>query len=447
MTFLIFICLAALLWLLGLLRRDRVSLGLPIAYLYSLLLIHVPGALAHIAGRDFLLHSDLVEIGMRFTALGSMCFVAGVWLAHSSTPKMPIRGEADRDHFWWFCLLGGWSLIYGLSPLYHIASVSAAVEKGGGIWMLGVMLGLRAACQRRDLKRIGIWLGALTVYPVLMLLLGGFLSYGAAAIIIVCAVLTISTRSYWRVVVAITVFVFLSLSIFVNYFGHRNDIREQVWGGAPLEARIDSVIDTVRDFQWLDLTNEKHLIAFDQRLNQNYFVGLAALRIQQGQVNYLKGESIWEGVLSLVPRALWPEKPVVAGSPKIVAKMTGLHLSPTTSFGVGNVMEFQINFGIPVVVIGFFVLGWLIGTLDVKAAIAERRGDLGRLILFFLPCVALIQPNGSIVEITGGPAAALVAAYGWKWTWNQWVAHRGSLRARHSHAHEAVLKASQLKID
>jgi putative effector of murein hydrolase LrgA (UPF0299 family) len=110
-------------------------------------------------------------------------------------------------------------------------------------------------------------------------------------------------------------------------------------------------------------------------------------------------------------------------------------------------MEFQINFGIPGVVIGFFVLGWLIGTLDVKAAVAERRGDLGRLILFFLPCVALIQPNGSIVEITGGPAAALVAAYGWKWTWNQWVAHRASSRKRYSHPQEAVLKASQLKID
>ena len=119
MTFLIFICLAAFLWLLRLLRRDRVSLGLPIAYLYSLLLIHVPGAFAHIVGRDFLFNSDLVEIGMRFAALGSMCFVAGVWLARSSTPRMSIRQEADRHHFWWFCLLGGWSCIYGLSPLYR----------------------------------------------------------------------------------------------------------------------------------------------------------------------------------------------------------------------------------------------------------------------------------------------------------------------------------------
>jgi hypothetical protein len=94
MTFLIFICLAAFLLLLWLLRRDRVSLGLPIAYLLSLLLIHVPGAFAHIAGRDFLFHSDLIEIGMRFTVLGSMTgqndFVAYVSLVRPATPACDV---------------------------------------------------------------------------------------------------------------------------------------------------------------------------------------------------------------------------------------------------------------------------------------------------------------------------------------------------------------------
>jgi hypothetical protein len=421
MTFLIFVCLAAFLGLLFILRRDGVSLGLPIAYLYLLLLIHVPGAFAHIVGRDFLLNSDLVELAMRFTAFGSICFVAGVWLARRSDPRTSFCPDVDRPHFWSFCLIGGWACIYGLSPLYEIPSVSAAVEKGGGIWMLGVMLGLRAACQRADLRRVGIWLGALMVYPVLMLLLGGFLSYGSAAIILVCSVLTVSVRSYWRVVVGIAVFGFLSLSIFVTYFQHRENIRDQVWGGRPLEARIDSVIDTVKDFEWLDPTNRAHLIALDKRLNQNYFVGLAARRIQDGQVDYLEGESVWEGLQALVPRAFWPEKPVYAGSPQIVSKMTGLALSRDTSFGVGNVMEFQVNFGIPGVLVGFFALGWLIGTLDLKAAIAERRGELGKAILFFLPCVAVIQPNGSLVEMFSGSAAALVGAFVWNFIWKRFV--------------------------
>jgi hypothetical protein len=98
--------------------------------------------------------------------------------------------------------------------------------------------------------------------------------------------------------------------------------------------------------------------------------------------------------------------------------MTGLSLSESTSFGVGNVMEFQINFGMPGVVVGFMLLGGLLGTLDRKAALAERSGDLGRLFLFFLPAVALIRPNGSLVEMASGPAAGLVAAYGWQWAWN-----------------------------
>jgi hypothetical protein len=421
MMVLILICLAAFSWLLWILRRRRLSLGLPIAYLFSLLLIHVPGAFAHIAGRDFLLNSDLVELAMRFTAIGSICFVAGVWLASRSAPRVSFCPDVDRPHFWWFCLIGGWACIYGLSPLYEIPSVSAAVEKGGGIWMLGVMLGLRTACQRADLKRMGIWIGALMVYPVLMLLLGGFLSYGSAAIIIVCSALTVSTRSYWRVAVGIAVFGFLSLSIFVTYFQHRQNIREQVWGGRPLEARIDSVIDTVKDFELLDPSNRAHLIALDKRLNQNYFVGLAARRIQEGQVDYLEGESVLEGLQALVPRAFWPEKPVYAGSPQIVSKMTGLALSPDTSFGVGNVMEFQINFGIPGVIVGFFVLGWLIGTLDLKAAVAEGRGDLGTVILFFLPGVALINPAGSLVEIFSGSAAALVGAFVWNFIWKRFV--------------------------
>ncbi len=101
--------------------------------------------------------------------------------------------------------------------------------------------------------------------------------------------------------------------------------------------------------------------------------------------------------------------------------MTGLMLSDNASWGVGNVMEFQINFGIPGVIGGFVLLGVLIGALDRKAALAERSGDLGRTFIYFLPAVALIQPNGSIVELVSGSVASLLAAYGWKWAWRQWT--------------------------
>jgi hypothetical protein len=271
-----------------------------------------------------------------------------------------------------------------------------------------------------------------------MLLFGGFLSYGSAAMIVVLSGLAISTRSHWRVVVGILAAAVLGLNIFLNYFQHRDEIRDAVWGGAPMQERIDVSMNAVREFAWFDPTNDLQLVALDQRLNQNYFVGLAAARIAGGEVDYLYGRSLWEGLQALVPRIVWPEKPVSAGSPDIVAEMTGLILSDTTSFGVGNVMEFQINFGMPGVVIGFLVLGWAIGRLDRQAAVAEARGNLGQVFIYFLPAVSLIRPNGSLVELAAGPAAALVAAFGWRWAWNVWsgggVQIRLPLRDRRSAA-------------
>jgi hypothetical protein len=404
--------------------------------LTSLLLIHVPGAFAHAVSEGNLYNrgSRVIEIGIYCTAIGSVCFVAGVWLAkflRRRTHAVPSYDAVPRHDFLWFCVIGGWFFTYGLGFLREAPSIGAVIEKGGAVWMLGVLLGLRNSFERSDVRGAFIWLSVLMVYPSLMLLFGGFLSYGSTAIIIACSALIVSIRSGWRVLVGASFGLFLGLTVFVNYFAHRDNIRRVVWGGGALEERLDVVADAFSNFEWFDPGNRQHLIAFDKRLNQNYFVGLAVTRIQQGRVDYLYGRSVWEALISLVPRILWPEKPVFAGSPAIVSGMTGLQLSPTTSFGVGNVMELQINFGVPGLVLGFFGLGWLLGMLDSRAAEAESCGDLERLLLFFLVGAALIQPNGSLVELFSGAAAALVAAYGWSWTWRRWAgrgayAHRGA---------------------
>jgi hypothetical protein len=417
------ICIAAFFWLLFLLRQDSVSLGLPIAYLFSLLLIHVPGAYVYLISDYDLINFDFVQTGIRFTAIASVSFVAGAWTVQlSSTRSLSAQAKIDERKFSLFCLFGGWLVTYALGSFQHISSVGAAIDRAGGLWMLGVMLGLRAAVKRSDLKMIGMWLAALAVYPVLMLLLGGFLSYGSAAAIIVLSALTISIKKAWKVIIGLIVGIYFGLNVFVNYFGHRDEVRQEVWGGAPLSQRIDATLAIYRDFKWFDSRNDKQVEALTARLNQNYFAGLAAARIDEGRVDYLWGRSLSEGMMALIPRALWPDKPVFGGSPKIVSEMTGLKFDEGTSFGVGNVMEFQINFGIPGLVVGFFLLGLSLRALDRRAAASLRQAKFEGAIPSFLVAVALIQPNGSVVEIAGGSAAAMVAATGWRWAWKQWSA-------------------------
>jgi len=400
----------------------RLSLGIPFAYLFLLELIHVPGALAHLASDGVLTDPELTQLGIEYAAAGCCCFVAGVALARYRRPRQLPPQAADRTSFSLFCLAGGWFFTYGTGPLRMIPTLSALIDKGGAVWMLGVMLGLREAVARASVKWTAIWLAALAIYPTLTLLMGGFLSYGSTAVVVVLSVLAISVRSRWRVLAGVVVVAVLAFNLFLSYFQNRDDIREAVWGGGTMAERVDATLGIVRDFEWFDPSNEVHLYALDQRLNQNYFVGLAATRIAQGQVEFLHGRSLWEGLESLVPRALWPDKPVSAGSPEIVAEMTGLQLSESTSFGVGNVMEFQINFGIVGVIGGFLLLGFLLGWLDRAAALAERAGDLGQTLVYFLPAVALIQPNGSIVELVSGGAAAWLIAHAWRWSWRMWAA-------------------------
>ncbi|MEJ0065392.1 MAG: hypothetical protein WDM85_08040 [Caulobacteraceae bacterium] len=418
MIFDILACLASLALLLYLIRLRRLSLGLPLAYLASLLLIHVPGAFAHLVGGDRLEGGEFVEIGIRYTAISAFCFVGGVWLARQAMPPLRALAPANRRGFALFCLVGGWVFVYGLSELARIPSLGAAINSGGAVWMLGALLGLRAAFQAQSPQRILIWCGALAVYPAIMLVVGGFVSYGAAAIMIVISVLAVLARSYWRAVAGIVVASLVGLTLFVNYFEHREDIRESVWGGASMQNRLGSVGEVAANFHLIDLDSDQDLSALDQRLNQNLFVGLASSRINDGEVEYLNGQSVVDGVLSLVPRAFWADKPVTGGSGRIVADMTGLQLNEDTSWGVGNVMEFYINFGFPGLVAGFVGLGWLIGFLDLKAASAERRGDLKSVFIYFLPAVAVVQPGASIVEITGSAGAALAVSFGWRWLWS-----------------------------
>jgi hypothetical protein len=415
------VCTVAFIWLVWLLRRDRVSLGIPIAYMLLLLLIHIPGALTRLLTDQFDYDRDIIEIGVRFTAIGCLCFVVGVYIARSLNRKRSVYIYIERREFWHFCLVAGLVVQFGLRFLQDLPSVQSAIDRGSLLWTLGALSGLRFALRQRDLKAMLYWSIATMIYPVVILLMAGFLSYGSAATIIVASALIVSARSRLKLIIAGSLAVYLGISVFVNYFAHRDEFREVAWSGASTEERINAAIGMFSHFEWFHPTNIAQLNSLNIRLNQNYFEGLAAMRIYHEEVSYLYGRSIWEGVLALVPRFLWPEKPVFGGSGSIVADMTGLKLDTGTSWGVGHVMEFQINFGTPGVVIGLLILGFLIGWLDFEAAAADARGDIGKLILFFLIGLALAQPGGSIVEMTGGAAAAVVAAFVWKWLWQIWL--------------------------
>ena len=119
----------------------------------------------------------------------------------------------------------------------------------------------------------------------------------------------------------------------------------------------------------------------------------------------------------MVPRVLWPEKPGFAGSSQLVREMAGVKVNAGTTFGAGLVLEFYVNCGVPSLVVGFLLFGFAYGWIDKNAAAALQGGEFERAILWFLLGIAMIEPLGTVAEVTGNIAAALVAAYGWRFGW------------------------------
>jgi len=126
------------------------------------------------------------------------------------------------------------------------------------------------------------------------------------------------------------------------------------------------------------------------------------------QNRLLKGFSPQEidAAFALVPRAIWPNKPAVGGSGNIVSKYTGLVFAEGTSVGVGPVLEFYINFGTTGVIIGFLIMGAIVGLIDEVAGERMLSGDWQGFIFWFLPGIAFLQVGGQLTEVTSSAAGA-----------------------------------------
>jgi hypothetical protein len=188
----------------------------------------------------------------------------------------------------------------------------------------------------------------------------------------------------------------------------RTDIRDVVWGGQGFDARFEQLASTFRSAEWFNPWDIDHLYRVDRRLNQDQLIGSAVVFLREGSADYAKGSTLVDAVIALVPRALWPDKPIVGGSGDLVTTYTGIRFAYGTSVGVGQVMELHINFGTPGVVIGFAALGLLVALIDRRAARYLAAGDIRSFALWYMPGLSLLQLGGSLAEVTATAAASLV---------------------------------------
>jgi hypothetical protein len=389
----------------------RRGVGLAVSFVLGLSAIHWVATVLYLLPWYEYWDPDMVAVGFRVAIQGLIAFAAGAFLmsGKATPPSRESGAAAERvpGAFAWPYLIAG-IVMYGVlwPRIGRIPSLGALVASGSSY----IVLGICVQCWKADTAKVVRWLGIAALLPFVTILAQGYLSYGLAALAAVAAFVAEMVRSRRKLVIVGFGVTYLTMSFFVTYMRDRADIRDAVWNGAETSRRVDLIRASISDFEWFDIFNPDHLWRIDERLNQGYLVGVAVNRLERGDVAYGRGDTVKDAVIALLPRALWPDKGVVAGSSDIVNRYTGLRFMEGTSVGVGLVMEMFVNFGTLGVWLGFAALGALLILIDERAHDNLVHGNAGTFALWYLPGSGLLQLcGGSLVDASASAGAGLVS--------------------------------------
>jgi len=405
---------------------QRPGAGLVQAYILNLGLLHWLAAALYLLPWYTNHDPDVVTLGLQQGTYAVLGFGIGSLLvaplfgrgAAGAAARKPIEPGLARNY-----VQVGLIAFFGLVPIVgRIPTISAIAVQGWNLLVVGLGLMSFLAWRARREQDFVRWFVVALCLPLVTVVTQGFIGYGMAAATAILAFIANFYRPRWRLFVTAAALSFVGLSLYVTYMRDRELIREVVWSGQPISVRIERVQLTLSTFEWFDLHNRDHLVRIDERLNQNLLVGAAVQYVDAGLARFAYGQTLYQGFIAVIPRAIWPTKPVVAGSGSLVTQYTGIQFAEGTAVGIGHVMEAYVSFGITGVLVGFIMLGTIIGVIDGAAGQRLWAGDLRGFVQWFLPGLSFLQVGGSIVELTSSVAAATLAA---------WLVNR-LLRARQS---------------
>ena len=403
--------------------RSKRAFGLPLAYALALSMIHPIGAFPY--ALDFYTPRSQVLLdggnsvittytGLFVALIGFTAFVTGVLIRPLFFPPRDLPA-APRLHPNVSTKLPHTLLIMSIVFFVFVSPIIKRIPSVGQLGLSGTMLSVLAivllaqqAAQKGDFKRMWFWLGSTLMFPLVTITLMGFASYGGAAAGTVWAMSYRFIKPRIWAVLGLTLMLYCGLTFYTNYMRERIGIREKVWGGSGLQARLNSLRSLIDNFEPLNSSSQLQMEIIDGRLNQNDLVGKAVRYIGAGRVGFAEGGTLYVATIAWIPRIIWPSKPNIGGSGTLATRFTGQKIADSTSVGVGQVLEFYVNWGLTSVIIGFLLYGCLIQYIDQRAGEGLATGDLWTAVRWGLPGLSLMQAGGSMAETIGSLAAGFV---------------------------------------
>ncbi|GIW56721.1 MAG: hypothetical protein KatS3mg082_3125 [Nitrospiraceae bacterium] len=405
-------------------QRRAPSTGFPLAYVWLTFfggwlpgLVH---ALPWYASRDV----DLAVVEARYGFLAVALFAIGCHLgsARSGRRDAPAaalhkgerRGSPDYGIFGCFAVTGLVTHFALLPAFLGTPTVTAVLSSGAVLFMAGLLGAWWVAALNGDQKRSGLlWMVAALAVPVTVFLsiaVTGFFGFGYLLFATLLALSLRARRLRAREAVTLPVLLFAALSFYQTYMRDRPLLRGLTWAGAPYSVRLSQLWTTFTSPEWFDPFDAEHLAQITGRLGQGTLFGRVVQNLKSGFVEYAGGETLVSAAYALVPRAVWPEKPLRAGGHELVARYSGLRFDENTSVSLGLMFELYVNFGTWGYAVGALLLGLFYGAADRRMWEHGLERDHRRFLVWFALGLSLLS-GGEVVTLLPSTVVAVATAH------------------------------------
>lgn len=415
-TLLLYWVVLAIILLAFIIGRGKKSGPLVLGYFASLSIIYVPGILSYTGAGAGTPSEILAESGFKVVLIGLCAYLVGAFLGQNlnfrSRKLKEIVALDDRVTAQFGMLLlgiGVFSYFFAIPILSFIPSATSLASAAGSLILVGYWYYLFYAFKTGNSRRIVLGLAALPLLPLSTMITGGFLGFGTYWLIAIATFAYVLSKQKVIILAALPFLIYAGLSFGVAYFADRSVLRENVWQDkADVGGGFNTVVGMISNLEPLDINRSDHVSMLLTRLNESTLVGAGVDNYNSGFVDLVHGATV--PIWAFVPRVVWPNKPPVGGGGDLVSQFTGIYFAEDTSVGIGQTLEFFMNFGQQGVIFGFLIWGFILARLDLAMRTGLEDGRLGPVLIGGLCGAAMLQPNGNLLEITVTTVASFIVA-------------------------------------
>jgi hypothetical protein len=313
---------------------------------------------------------------MQYSIVGCIAMVIGILVAWH-----PRKGETTRikestpvvfqttwvnPAFGWFTLLVGAGATFMERWLHKVPTIGTAMHSISTMSTFGLLVLLAVGLKTRSYKHLAMAF-AIYVPAVLMSTFASGHSPAKVSLLFPALCLASGVRQIsLKSVLIASVGGFLFLTMMTGWMQTRDMVRRGRLSELDFFEQVQRFIPA-----WYDASVKN---AFDSRAANNTIrlridmTDILAMQVRhQPRIEpYAHGSTVFESFYTLIPRAIWPSKPIVAGGSRFVSRFTGMRRDPrdTTSLGLPYQFELYANGGPLCVIIGLLIVGYTCGSLE-----------------------------------------------------------------------------------